>query len=76
MEDSEGRSQLSPDGPRGHLMDLHAPTAFSPQALHASLPWVGTRLLLIAYLIGQARRVSEANQRAAKRLGFMLGHLD
>ena len=76
VEDSEGLSQLCSNGPRGHLVELTAPTAFSPKSLHASLPWVGTRLLLIAYHIGQVRRVSVANLRTLAQLGFVLGHFD
>eukprot|EP00439_Symbiodinium_sp_Y106_P055539 s1194_g7.t1 len=59
VESPDGLTQLSPDGPRGHTLDLSAPTSFPPRALHASLPWWGARLLLLAYHIGQSSRISE-----------------
>ena len=73
VESPDGLTQLSPDGPRGHTLDLSAPTSFPPRALHASLPWWGARLLLLAYHIGQSSRISEVHRGALQRLGFALG---
>ena len=70
---AEGRTRLCANGPSGHIIDLFAPVSFSPRALHASMPWNGTRLLLIAYHIGQSDKLSDGAMRTLECLGFRVG---
>ena len=56
---ADGRTSLCANGQSGHIIDLFTPVSLSPRALHASMPWSGTRLLLIAYHIGQSHRLSD-----------------
>ena len=74
VEHSEGRSRLSQDGPSGHVLDLSLPVVFSPKALHATLPWSGTRLILISYHIGQSGRLCSRDLFLLRVAGFQPGH--
>ena len=56
VEHSEGRTQLSQAGPAGHILDMQFPVVFPPTSLHATLPWTNTRLILVAFHIGQAHK--------------------
>ena len=74
VEHSEGRSRLSREGPPGHILDLTLPVVFSPKALHATLPWSGTRLVLISYHIGQSGRLCSRDLFLLRVAGFQPGH--
>ncbi|CAE7572158.1 unnamed protein product [Symbiodinium sp. CCMP2592] len=76
VEAEAGRTRLSEDGPWGHVLELSSPVSFTPKALHASMPWHGTRLLLLAFHIGQVRNLSERSRAGLQKLGFRLGFLE
>ena len=73
VEDPAGRSRLSADGPAGHILDLQFPVTFSPRSLHATLPWTGSRLILIAFHIGQSHRLHEHEVEQLQGMGFRIG---
>ena len=70
VEDPNGRTRLSAGGPQGHMLSLQEVTSFEPHRLHATLPWSGTRLLLVAHHIGQYRRLTDSAWRSLSLCGF------
>ena len=73
VEHSEGRTQLSQAGPAGHILDMQFPVVFPPTSLHATLPWTNTRLILVAFHIGQAHKLQEHDLVQLRSMGFRVG---
>ena len=73
IEDVEGLHRLTPDGVTGHLLSASEPLSFMPRQLHATLPWCGTRLVLIAYHTGMSQNLQPADRSVLRRMGFQLG---
>ncbi|OLQ06642.1 hypothetical protein AK812_SmicGene10006 [Symbiodinium microadriaticum] len=67
IEDSQGGTSLTSKGPVGHLVSTNEATVFSPKLLHATLPWEGTRLLLLSFHIGQYVREYRTEMACASR---------
>ena len=76
VADAQGRSQLQPEGVRGHVVSMNEATRFPPRATHASLPWAGNRHILLAYHIRTPSRLSELDRSALCRAGFCIGFID
>ena len=76
IEDPCGRTRPSAEGPLGHMLSLQEVTSFVPHRLHATPPWSGTRLLLLAHHIGQYRRLTESAWRNLSFCGFHPVHSD
>ena len=49
LQHSSGSIRLDPQGPTGCIMDVSSPIRFQPHRLHATMPWTGNRLMLIAF---------------------------
>ena len=73
VEDGHGHAQLQPGGVRGHIVSMNEATRFPPGATHASLPWIGNRLTLLAYHIRSSSRLCEPDLQALGRAGFCVG---
>eukprot|EP00439_Symbiodinium_sp_Y106_P072657 s487_g13.t1 len=52
IEHETGIHKLKQDGPVGQILSAQEALLFSPRRTHATLPWCGTRLILIAFHIG------------------------
>ena len=48
-------------------------TTFSPRAVHASLPWVDDRLILLAYHVDRPDRLCQPDINVLQDTGFALG---
>ena len=70
IEDTQGCTRLQLNGPAGHVLSLREPLAFPPRALHATMPWAGTRLVLIAFHLGQSRNLSDEHVQRLLSSGF------
>ena len=70
LEDAAGLSRLSDQGPSGHLISAQEAIQFEPHKLHATLPWDGTRLLLLSFHIGQYRNLRTEDKKYLKMQGF------
>ena len=75
IEDTAGSHQLQPSGPTGHVLQTTSALQFSPRRLHATLPWAGDRLILIAYHIGMSARLSVEDLAGLYDLGANPGFL-
>ena len=73
VEHEEGRHQLQPNGAPGHILSANEALSFSPRRTHATLPWSGTRLVLIAYHIGMINQLDHAVKDALHEMGFQVG---
>ena len=73
LEDVEGLTSLTESGPVGHVLSMNEATAFSPHQRHATLPWSGQRLLLLAYHIGQFRSLTSEAASFLCEHGFHMG---
>ena len=49
LQNEGGSVQLEPAGPLGSIMDVTSPIRFSPLQQHATMPWHGDRLVLVAF---------------------------
>ena len=49
LQNEGGSVQLEPAGPLGSIMDVTSPIRFSPFQQHATMPWHGNRLVLVAF---------------------------
>ena len=49
LQNDRGSVQLEPKGPFGSVMDVTSPIRFSPLQQHATMPWHGNRLVLVAF---------------------------
>ena len=49
LQNDRGSVQLEPAGPFGSVMDVTSPIRFSPFQQHATMPWHGNRLVLVAF---------------------------
>ena len=72
IEDSQGGTLLTSRGPVGHLVSTNEATAFSPKKLHATLPWEGTRLLLLPFHIGQFANLKPLDVQLLTNHGFRI----
>ena len=75
IEDETGLNRLSADGPCGHLISAQEAVQFEPHRVHATLPWSGTRLLLLAYHIGQHRSLQPDDVQYLHKQGFHLSQV-
>ena len=76
IEAADGATCLSIDGPRGHIISAQTATAFHPFSLHATLPWTGNRLLIIAYHIGMSHRLDSEDVMRLTAFGFNPRYLE
>ena len=49
LQNDKGSIQLEPAGPFGSVMDVTSPIRFHPLQQHATMPWHGNRLVLVAF---------------------------
>ena len=49
LQNDKGSTKLEPAGPFGSVMDVTSPTRFNPFQQHATMPWHGNRLVLVAF---------------------------
>ena len=70
LEDSEGEVMISAAGPRGQLWNTRRPCMFYPRTRHATMPWTGDRLILVAFHVRNADRLSVNDVRLLCSLGF------
>ena len=71
LEHPQGDTRL--DSLRGRLLPIAAPcVSFDPRTRHATMPWSGTRVVLIAFHIRQAWRLPVAMARSLEHAGFSL----
>ena len=70
QEAPQGEISLSPNGPRGTLLATTRPCLFHPRQLHATMPWSGDRLILVAFHIRQADRLRVDDVQKICALGF------
>ena len=49
LQNEKGSVRLEADGPLGSVMEVTSPIRFSPSQQHATMPWHGDRLVLIAF---------------------------
>ena len=49
LQNDRGSVQLEPGGPFGSVMDVASPIRFRPLQQHATMPWHGNRLVLVAF---------------------------
>ena len=49
LQNDKGSVQLEPAGPLGSVMDVTSPIRFNPFQQHATMPWHGNRLVLVAF---------------------------
>ena len=73
LEHTAGRHRLQQNGPTGHILSAREAVSFSPRRLHATLPWQGTRIILIAYHIGMSANMDPALKRELQDMGFSVG---
>ena len=72
VEDSQGCTSLTSKGPVGHLLSTNEATVFSPKLLHATMPWTGTRLLLLSFHIGQYANLKPSDVQLLINHGFCI----
>ena len=72
IEDSQGGTSLTSTGPVGHLVSTNEATVFSPKLLHATMPWEGTRLLLLSFHIGQYANLKPLDVQLLTNHGFCI----
>ena len=72
VEDSQGCTSLTSKGPVGHLLSTNEATVFSPKLLHATMPWTGTRLLLLSFHIGQYANLKPSDVQLLTNHGFCI----
>ena len=71
LEHEQG--EVSQDDGRGRLLPIQLPyVAFNPKTRHATMPWRGDRIVLIAFHIRQAWRLSPASTSSLQSCGFRL----
>ena len=70
LESDNGTVPLTMDGPRGVLRSTQKPCFFRPRALHATMPWQGQRLVLVAFHTRNADRTPCADMSVLLSLGF------
>ena len=73
VENADGTHQLQRGGVTGHIFSTQEPTIFSPCCTHATLPWQGTRLLLIAYHTSMTQHLCQEDRHALAGMGFVIG---
>ena len=73
LEAEEGMHRLAPGGVTGHLLSASEPISFAPRKLHATLPWVGTRTMIISYHTCMSQNLRPEDCIALQRMGFRLG---
>ena len=49
LQNDRGSVRLESAGPLGSIMDVTSPIRFSPSQQHATMPWHGDRLVLVAF---------------------------
>ena len=72
IEDEEG-SVACPDpavATKGRLLSLTGPTLFDPHLLHATAPWVGSRVVIAAFVIARFELLTASDRSALQSLGF------
>ena len=72
-EAEEGMHRLAPGGVTGHLLSASEPISFAPRKLHATLPWVGTRTMIISHHTCMSQNLRPEDCIALQRMGFRLG---
>ena len=71
LEHEQGEVEL--DERRGRLLPIQLPfVTFSPKIRHGTMPWTGDRLVLIAFHIRQAWRLSSDATTSLESCGFRL----
>ena len=70
LEDSAGEVLLSAHGPKGKLWNTRRPCMFCPRTLHATMPWAGDRLILVAFHVRNADRLSWRDVHLLCKMGF------
>ena len=70
LEAPKGDISISPSGPHGTLLTTHRPCTFHPRTLHATMPWSGDRLILVAFHIRQAKRLRVEDVQRLCDMGF------
>ena len=73
LEHAEGKHRLQQKGPPGHIISTQEAVSFSPRRLHATLPWHGTRIILIAYHVGMSANMDPVIRRDLQAMGFKVG---
>ena len=56
----------------GYLKPLNGPFLIDPKRWHATMPWTGTRMLLIGFTLGCFGRLSGQERHQLKQYGFQL----
>ena len=73
VESAGGAHQLQPGGVTGHIFSTQEPTIFSPCCTHATLPWQGAKLMLIAYHTGMTQHLCQEDRHKLAGMGFVIG---
>ena len=61
------------NGVKGTLLEVSRPYfTFQPKRLHCTMPWSGTRLVLVAYHIRSSHALTSDDQRLLSAMGFQL----
>ena len=70
LKDSGGDTALGASGPTGRLHDVTCPLRFHSRVEHATMPWQGDRLVLIAYHTKHTAQLTTDEMRMLVDFGF------
>ena len=70
VADESGSMAPAPHGPAGHAISTNEAVMFSQQVPHATLPWTGTRLLLLTFHTGQYKNLQSEDVQMLRQHGF------
>eukprot|EP00439_Symbiodinium_sp_Y106_P072398 s3590_g13.t1 len=71
LQHGSGTTALDSSGPPGFVMDVCSPLRFAPSDLHATLPWQGCRLVLIAFHVRNVHKMSVEDLTQLQEAGFV-----
>ena len=70
VQSADGDVRLEVDGAVGLMMNTSTPVAFYPMQVHATCPWQGDRIVLIAYHVRNLSRWSVEDLSELHGAGF------
>ena len=70
IQHEQGTTKLDQAGPPGFVMDTYSPLQFKPRDLHATIPWRGNRLTLIAFHVRNVNKMCARDLAVLKDAGF------
>ena len=70
LESASGTVPLFKDGKCGELRSTQKPCFFRPRTLHATMPWHGQRLVMVAFHTRNADRLQRCDMSTMLSMGF------